>query len=1023
MALSIIHLSDIHITDENDLIIKRIGALKRACASAVQKHSQVVIAITGDIAYSGKIEQYVLAQKMLEEMVEYIIQETSSNVSIVCVPGNHDCDFTSEKSIRKKLVSQVKPDEIDVDFYEEVSAIQENYKLFASTYINDTASILSTVSVQVGDDKVLFVLANSAWMSVLKEEPGKIVMPCSLFPTIQKEDYKAIFYLYHHPDNWLNPDYKSSFEENIRKNADFVLFGHEHLRDSYQKSGSSFSFVCNQGKELQDNYGDSSAFSIINFDEGFQSYCVINYEWTSSKYERVVVSQPLPFRRNLNSLQSVFRPTQKMAEQINDIGIAINHFAKEILTLSDLFVWPDLRIVDFKNHGSKHRTIKEHILREILSTNIAILCGPPNCGKTAIANMLYAHFFNSNEQCCILFNGRDFNTSDPHQLSKVIETTYKNQYDSAFLEDFLQLSKEQKVAIVDNFELIRMHKERRTVVLDYLMDCFGKVIILISNPMEITSCIGSKTLAPNSEVFYYEILPLGNKKRKELISKWYQLDNSLIDEEIEKRIETAIERVNMFLGNGTGVIPAHPVYVLGTLQNSDAIQPTFNGSKYAFLYESLIFKSLSQISPDYMLSGNLNIHLTILGIIAYFMLSNSKTHFLKKELDNIIGDYNKKKGLRTSTDNFLETMIKVQILREDKTSGEQYKFKYPYMFYYFAGKYIEKHQHDKEVKLLIEHMSSKLFVETYGNIIIFICHFANSQEVVDNILLNAYCILDNYDPFDFNKSNSIFNEIRDAVEALIPESIVTNEEVEENRNSALVRMDDVGINDGSVMVEDDQIDEDLQDKDKEFAAVMAAIKSLEVLGQILQTYPGEIDANIKADIIDEMHKLGMRSIQAIINTMGYLERDLVEFLIEKEKADGKKHRRDEIVVATKKFINLLISTMVQGMVHQVAVCLNSNHLLDSATDVFSNDQSISAKLILLDLRLNVLKRPVYAEVESLKKAFESSNETFASCILDSIVGHYLNYNKCDPGLRSRLCHLCGMSETAALIASQRNLLN
>ena len=126
-------------------------------------------------------------------------------------------------------------------------------------------------------------------------------------------------------------------------------------------------------------------------------------------------------------------------------------------------------------------------------------------------------------------------------------------------------------------------------------------------------------------------------------------------------------------------------------------------------------------------------------------------------------------------------------------------------------------------------MSSKLFVETYGNIIIFICHFANSQEVVDNILLNAYCILDNYDPFDFSKSNSIFNEIRDAVEALIPESIVTNEEVEENRNSALVRMDDVGINDGSVMVEDDQIDEDLQDKDKEFAAVMAAIKSLEVL--------------------------------------------------------------------------------------------------------------------------------------------------------------------------------------------------
>ena len=66
------------------------------------------------------------------------------------------------------------------------------------------------------------------------------------------------------------------------------------------------------------------------------------------------------------------------------------------------------------------------------------------------------------------------------------------------------------------------------------------------------------------------------------------------------------------------------------------------------------------------------------------------------------------------------------------------------------------------------------------------------------------------------------------------------------------------------------------------AAVIAALKTIEVLGEILQNYPVGIDAQKKTEMIDEMHKLGMRSIQAIINTTGYLEKDLIEYVTERE---------------------------------------------------------------------------------------------------------------------------------------------
>ena len=115
--------------------------------------------------------------------------------------------------------------------------------------------------------------------------------------------------------------------------------------------------------------------------------------------------------------------------------------------------------------------------------------------------------------------------------------------------------------------------------------------------------------------------------------------------------------------------------------------------------------------------------------------------------------------------------------------------------------------------------------------------------------------------------------------------------------------------------------------------------------------------------------------------------------------------------------------MARGMVHQVAVSLNSEHLLLAATKSLESDNSISSKLVLLDLKLNCLNHFSFGEVQSLKRELDATNELFASRIVDSIVGQYLNFNRCDHSLRSRLCSLCGLSQQQALIASQQNMLN
>lgn len=424
MSLSIIHFSDIHIKTKNDTIFTRVEKLKAACVSALPSNSDVVIAISGDIAFSGEKEQYKLATNMFNEIVEYIKQEKNSNVHVVCVPGNHDCDFKIGSSvIRTALMDSAKQNEIDDDYYRTVNNVQTEYINFAKTYNIDTNQSFPYMEIIVDCNKIVFLLINTAWMSILEENPGRIIMPNKLFPNINPAEYKSVFCIYHHPDNWLNLDHKREFIDYVRSNADMILVGHEHMRDSYEKIGNSFSIYCNHGKELQDSESDNSAFAVLNFDSAFQNYDIIDFEWNVSKYERCN-NKTNQFHKNIASSQNVYHPNKTIIDKANDIGITINHFAKDNVTLSDLFVWPDINKSDFHNEKRGSKTIRNKIVEELSDNALNILVGASSGGKTAVAQSLFL-LEEQKDSCCLLINGKDFTSSEESKIRETVEECYK----------------------------------------------------------------------------------------------------------------------------------------------------------------------------------------------------------------------------------------------------------------------------------------------------------------------------------------------------------------------------------------------------------------------------------------------------------------------------------------------------------------------------------------------------------------------------------------------------------------------
>ena len=1024
MSLSIIHFSDIHLKGEKDALISKIEKLKAACVSSLPSDGDVVIVISGDIAFSGKKQQYDLAREMIEDVTKHITTQKESKVHVVCTPGNHDCDFSGKSSIRNTLIDAVRSSSIDAEYYNNVAAVMSEYRNFAASFGINPDAFLPQVEIACGDYKTLFILANTAWMSTLKEKPGRIIMPTKLFEPVSSEDYKAVFYVLHHPLNWLDPDMKKPFVEHIRLNADMVLMGHEHARDSYEKVGYSFSVFCNHGKELQDSDSDESAFSVINFDNAFQNYTVLDYMWDGTRYIRCSEEKNNQYHKNRARKKTVFTPNEAILEYSNDMGIVLNHFAKDSIKLSDLFVWPDLIKCEYNNEKTGSIIIRSNTIEELHKDPLTILTGSSSSGKTALAKSLFM-LEETKDSCCLLLQGKRFTSSDELRIRSVVEEEYSSQYSIDYLEDFRQLPKERRSAVIDDFDLVLNTKGRRKAVLDFLCSFFGRVTILLSSNIELTTILASNTIACLEHVVYYEIMPLGNRKRKELITKWYSLsEGTLSDEEVIDRVESAVEKTNTLLGNGNGFVPAIPVFVLSALQNLDAVQQTYTGSKYGFIYESLIQGSLARISPEYKNPGIYDIDVGVLSKLAFEMLLEKRTSFSGEEINSVISDIEKEHLLRISSADFLRRMEKAKIIYIDSSCGDIYRFMYPYIFYFFCGRYIAYNFEDAKVQETVEYMSARLYNEIYGNIIIFVCHFANKSDVIDDVLLNAYDTLNNYTGFDFTKTNPVFMEIKDSVRALIPQTIASNDQdISVNKEKQLAKMDEIGVNDGRMIRGGETIDDDVSEAEKDIAAIVASFKTIEVLGEILQNYPVGIDGKRKLEIIDEIHKLGMRSVQAVIITMGYLENGLVEYLYARATKESKQVNREEVIRATHRFINLLISGMARGMVHQVAVSLNSALLLQAATQALEGDDSISSKLVLLDLKLNCLNHFSFGEVQSLKKRLDAENEDVASGIVDSIVGQYLNYNKCDQSLRSKLCSLCGLSQQQALVASQQNLLN
>jgi predicted phosphodiesterase len=235
----VVHLSDLHFTvgdpgleERNALIRDRLVADLNGLIGQTGTADAVVV--TGDIAYSGKAAEYEQADQWFKQIIDPI---TAGPTRLLCVPGNHDVDWSRigpTHEGHRSLIRQAGDDELDalLDRYlaEDGQAI-----LFPLAAYNEFAASLNCQVVDrfswdarllVGSGYELdFRGITTVVNSHDSDEPGKLAVHANQLLLSPAPGRVPILMAHHDPHFWRRSHRLGS---DVTNRMSLALYGHTH---------------------------------------------------------------------------------------------------------------------------------------------------------------------------------------------------------------------------------------------------------------------------------------------------------------------------------------------------------------------------------------------------------------------------------------------------------------------------------------------------------------------------------------------------------------------------------------------------------------------------------------------------------------------------------------------------------------------------------------------------------------------------------------------------------------------------
>jgi len=239
-----LHVSDFHLRVDlewsQDVVLRALLEDIAARYSGVQAPD--LIFITGDIAFSGRPEEYGLAEIFIRQLQEIT---AVSPERLFIIPGNHDVDRSIEEDAFRGAREHLS-DELEVDrFFNNEARRRTLFRRQAAfrNFVNRIAPPSSPYSetsfahwkhAGVGPVQVVVLLLDSAWLAEGGDaDAGRLLVgERQVMDAYTSTPRPALaFGLAHHPFAWLKDFEQMAIENLLLDRVNIMLRGHVHAVD------------------------------------------------------------------------------------------------------------------------------------------------------------------------------------------------------------------------------------------------------------------------------------------------------------------------------------------------------------------------------------------------------------------------------------------------------------------------------------------------------------------------------------------------------------------------------------------------------------------------------------------------------------------------------------------------------------------------------------------------------------------------------------------------------------------------
>lgn len=522
------------------------------------------------------------------------------------------------------------------------------------------------------------------------------------------------------------------------------------------------------------------------------------------------------------------------------------HSMKNELKLSDIFIYPDLTILDYKENDKSINS--EAIINDFTIGNRIAIIGDDQSGKSALLKK-YVSILKDRLFLPIYIK-------DPQELLQGnleyrIENLFKAQYKGDFkLEDF---DKDRIVPIVDDFHKANK-KERILEKLSSYKNCIITVDDIFSLDVKQGFLI--------TDYKRYKIKELKPSQRTELIRNWLCIreipqDTTKFTNEEWARLDEMVRMIDASLGKamGAGIMPAYPYFILFLLSTYETGERPVDQSitSQGYCYQALIYVFLRKYGVS---NDDMDTYVNFLTEFAYKIYLCKRTEISADEYEGFVNEYDNEFNLTVKKTELLSVLSHSNII--NISSLNNYSFAYPYLYYFFAGRYFAQMWDDPQAKAskrAIEEVNlilDNLHKSENAYIAIFIAHHTKSSSLIDAVMKRANGLFASYVPASLDQDSlAVFNNQK--FEIPLP-TLPHISSPEQNRKRALA------LKDEQEEKLKERIDKDDENEDEFSIEFRRAIKTVEVVGTIIKNRAGSLSQENLCSLFQSAMDIHLRQL-------------------------------------------------------------------------------------------------------------------------------------------------------------------